>query len=379
MNTKVNNRNKSIQKVISGFIGFSAFVLFAQPVTAATFTVRSRADMPDILPGDGVCVANVNFFGKTYELCTLRAAIMEANAYPGADIINLRWATYRLDYHADGQYNVDESDGVVGDLDITDKLTINGVSKEKTIIDAEDLGERIFDIHDGSVVTLNNMTLKNGSALGDMFDDDAYNDLAMVFEQDLVEWSCPIREPADMAGGGGVLNRGGIVFVNQVRFEHNLAICDGGGADNILDGILWITESEFVENVAIANGGGIENDDDSILSVADSMFSLNNAYENGGALSADDSLTMVNGCNFTMNVAQHYGGAIWNGDSDAMLLRNVEVTFNEVPNTYMSDGGGIFNNDGFILFTGTNSIIWNSPNDYVDWNEPEGLPWVNDR
>src|SRR2546422_763729 len=48
---------------------------------AATFTVNSSGDNPDAMPGDGVCNDG---FGN----CTLRAAIMEANAVAGTDTIN---------------------------------------------------------------------------------------------------------------------------------------------------------------------------------------------------------------------------------------------------------------------------------------------------
>lgn len=47
----------------------------------ATFTVNSVGDGGDVTPGDGVC-------RDSSGVCTLRAAIQEANAWPGADIIN---------------------------------------------------------------------------------------------------------------------------------------------------------------------------------------------------------------------------------------------------------------------------------------------------
>ena len=50
---------------------------------AATFTVNSTADGVDGEPGDGRCVT------PNERTCTLRAAIMEANALAGADSILL--------------------------------------------------------------------------------------------------------------------------------------------------------------------------------------------------------------------------------------------------------------------------------------------------
>ena len=49
---------------------------------AATFTVTTGNDRVDTAPGDGLCIAQ----GLT-AACTLRAAVQEANALPGADTI----------------------------------------------------------------------------------------------------------------------------------------------------------------------------------------------------------------------------------------------------------------------------------------------------
>ena len=52
--------------------------------TPATFTVNSVADSPDLVP-DGVCDVGIVRGGGAE--CTLRAAIQEANANPGSDVI----------------------------------------------------------------------------------------------------------------------------------------------------------------------------------------------------------------------------------------------------------------------------------------------------
>jgi hypothetical protein len=49
-------------------------------MAAGTFTVDALGDGPDVIPGDGVCATAENF-------CTLRAAIVEANAIAGTDTI----------------------------------------------------------------------------------------------------------------------------------------------------------------------------------------------------------------------------------------------------------------------------------------------------
>ena len=53
---------------------------FAEPAAIDTFTVNSTADTGDKTPGDGICLTSGG-------VCTLRAAITEANLHPGPDSI----------------------------------------------------------------------------------------------------------------------------------------------------------------------------------------------------------------------------------------------------------------------------------------------------
>jgi CSLREA domain-containing protein len=64
----------------------ACLLLTASPAYAKTFTVNTKADSADQKPGDGKC-----FTGQSFALigpeCTLRAAMVEANKFPGADTI----------------------------------------------------------------------------------------------------------------------------------------------------------------------------------------------------------------------------------------------------------------------------------------------------
>jgi hypothetical protein len=59
-------------------------VALGSSAKATTVTVNSTADFADIKPGNGVCDADA----ATGNLCTLRAAIQQANATSGADTVN---------------------------------------------------------------------------------------------------------------------------------------------------------------------------------------------------------------------------------------------------------------------------------------------------
>ena len=58
--------------------------MIPSPTRAATFSVNNTADGDDANRGDGVCEV-----APGTGACTLRAAIREANALPGADAVNL--------------------------------------------------------------------------------------------------------------------------------------------------------------------------------------------------------------------------------------------------------------------------------------------------
>src|SRR5712692_6974704 len=78
-----------------GLLGVSA-------AHAATFTVNSFADGVDAVPGDGCCSTAA---GVCAGVCTLRAAIQEANARGGADTIVLPGGTYALTVLGAGEDN----------------------------------------------------------------------------------------------------------------------------------------------------------------------------------------------------------------------------------------------------------------------------------
>src|SRR5438128_6086 len=73
------------------------YFLAGDPIAVAapsglTLNVNNTADVPDGNAGDGKCETASN-----NGICTLRAAIMEANASLGSDVINLQpFTTYVL-------------------------------------------------------------------------------------------------------------------------------------------------------------------------------------------------------------------------------------------------------------------------------------------
>ena len=81
---------------------------------SSTFTVNSTLDEPDATPGNGVCASTPS------GACTLRAAIMEANALAGPDTVTVPAGVYTLT--------------TLRPISITSEVTIVGASARSTTI-----------------------------------------------------------------------------------------------------------------------------------------------------------------------------------------------------------------------------------------------------
>ena len=92
---------------------------------------RWRRRSPSTAPTTGWISTPATGFATTPdESCTLRAAIMEANALAGADTIALPAGTYPLDLFADD--GSADSGEEAGDLDVRDDLTLTGAGAATT-------------------------------------------------------------------------------------------------------------------------------------------------------------------------------------------------------------------------------------------------------
>jgi CSLREA domain-containing protein len=131
-----------------------------QAVTAGPFVVNTTNDTLDATPGDGICADAV-------AQCSFRAAVSEANAFPGEDIITLPAGDYTQLLAA---ANEDLNAG--GDWDITSVITVNGADQATTILQAAATAgtatERVLNVRLGGNLTLNNATVRHGRFNGTM-------------------------------------------------------------------------------------------------------------------------------------------------------------------------------------------------------------------
>jgi len=114
--------NNVLQVMVMLFCMVTVLTL-SQGADAKIFRVNSTKDMVDAAPHDGVCLTATG-------VCTLRAAIQEANALTGTDEIRLKAGTYRLHLIGEG-----EDFAATGDLDMTDSVPVVGKGGALTVVD----------------------------------------------------------------------------------------------------------------------------------------------------------------------------------------------------------------------------------------------------
>jgi hypothetical protein len=129
------------------------FTLLSSAASALTFNVTVLTDGVDSNPGDGICEVSVGS-GQ----CSLRAAVMEANALGGGiHTIELGASIYELTLLGE------DDSALAGDIDILSAdITINGSGLD-TVINGNS-NNRLFDVFNGRTFTLNNLTITGGRA-----------------------------------------------------------------------------------------------------------------------------------------------------------------------------------------------------------------------
>lgn len=285
-------RRLSAGAIITSLVAAAVFVA-AAPANAAVFEVDVREDpTPD---------------GCTAGDCSLREAVLAANAEPGPDTITLAAGSYRLSLEGS-----DEDAAATGDLDVTDELTIQGTGSPGTTIDAgfpSTATDRILDVRDGSGLTLEGVTLTDGSA----------------------------------PTGGAVRVRVGVPLrVGDATFRGNQATAGPGGAVAVEGGValypvdrphavvsVELTETVFEDNSATDAGGGLSVQEAQMniaVVIASSSF-IGNHGTDGGALAIQGGASAaLDDLAFQGNRGENGGAALI--DADSLSLTRSVVTGN---------------------------------------------------
>ncbi|MGH2523235.1 MAG: choice-of-anchor Q domain-containing protein [Anaerolineales bacterium] len=281
-------------------VGLALGTWLAPIVRAATFTVTKTADT-----NDGSCSASD---------CSLREAIVAANAAPGPDIIALPSGAYTLTLVGTG-----ENSAVTGDLDILDNLTILPSGPTSPILDGGGI-DRIFHIVSTTVtLNLSGLTLQNGYV--------------------------------DVDGGGNIWNAGALILSTSTISGAYAPGLWGGGI--LSTGTLTLTHSTLSGNRS-ASGAALNNSGAATL--INSTLSGNSVSKNGGAIRNTGTLNL-NNVTITANTADRNGNGTGDGGGiynlgGAVNFENTIIAGNSDNSTsapHHPDCSGTLNSQGHNL------------------------------
>lgn len=295
-------------------------VALAGPAPAAQaapidFQVTKTADT-----ADGVCAID----------CSLREAIIAANANPGADTVFLSSGTYTLSIAGAG-----EDQSATGDLDISESLTITTFNSSATVVTAgADWADRIFQIAPGASVTIKNLAISGGKPAG-AIGGGIFNQGTLTLQDSLVSSN-------SAAGGGGIASAGTLNLQNS-DVSGNSATAGTSGGGVLSSGALALDGATISGNSAGGLGGGISAS--GTATIAASTISANSAAGGGGGISGGTTLT-IGESTISGNTAGGRGGGVLN--QAALALTNSTISGNTA-----SSGGAIANAGSVTLASAT--------------------------
>lgn len=301
---------------------------------AQTVLVNSFGDAVDAQPGDCLCDADLATPGNQ---CTLRAAIMEANACGLITHILLPGGTYAIGIGGGG-----ENGCVAGDMDIVGiGLTIESIGGT-AFLDASGL-DRYFDVLSGGGLRLVGCAIYNGDpGIGSFPGSTSQNGGAirvggfggpgsLELEDVLIESNKATLSGLTPSRGGGVWVNG-TATLTSCTLRGNQAKSGGGGLHADAGAAVNVKDSHVLDNDGGDSGGGLNLASGAQVNMTDCIVARNHAIAGGGIWAngpvfAERTRVQDNYC----APAANGGGAVLQGGG---LLRDVEITGN------FSGGGG---------------------------------------
>ncbi|HAJ34353.1 MAG TPA: hypothetical protein DCL15_01490 [Chloroflexi bacterium] len=298
--------------------------------------IAPQTGAPIIVTGSGDGVAED-------DVCTLREAILAANqdiaiggcsAGSGGDTITFATTLTRPLTITLTAAGADEDAALTGDLDITGTLTVDGMAAGAAaatavpdiVIDGGGL-DRIFDVLPGAHVTLQGLTLRNGSAAAEMGGG----------VQNRGELT--IRHATIAANqGGGVRNSGGALAMTDATIADNPG---GFGVANANQGVLTLTDS-----VVRGNQGGVLNQAaTATLNQVEVSANSGSGVINTGVTTS--RLTIIASAILSNSVAGNGGGVRNDGVGATTTIENTRIAYN----TATAGGGGVYHAGAGVQIT----------------------------
>ncbi len=336
------------------------------PVSAAVFQVTGTDDAVDVVPGDGVCLTA----GGS---CSVRAAIMEANADSGFDSVVVPAGIYVLTLPGRG-----EDASATGDLDIRSNLALAGAGADVVSIDANGI-DRVLDVGAGVTATVGALTLTGGAGVDS--GGGVLNAGILAIEACRIELNGDASQPVRL--GAGINNTGALVLTlsqvsGNLAGNSSMVGATGGGIYSLtpltinasrivanesrgtqaLAGgvftsvLLQMSTSEIADNLATSGAGVLQLSGDSFIN---SSTIRGNQSSGQGA-----GIRVLGGRGEWVNSTWHDNRANGNGGgiqliSGDLVLRNATIAGNRAD----ADNNGTGSGAGLSLAGGT-SIVMNT-------------------
>ena len=291
-------RSRLFPWIAGAVLAFAAGV----PALAATFTVNSTTDAVDSNIGNGVCATAGG-------VCSLRAAIQEANALAGSHTINVPAGAYLFTRVGSG-----EDSAATGDLDILKATTIVGAGARATIIDANAL-DRCFDVSFGFSLILSGVTVQNGN-VGTSWGGGIY-----VWGSTLTLTDVTIRASTAGIGGGLDLEGGAQASLTRVTLSGNTATTNDGGGINVAASTANLVNVTLSGNAAtkagVSEGGAIYLDGGgSSVSLTNCTIAGNSAIIGGGGIRRNGGTITLKNTIVANNTSGNCSGTITSGGNN---------------------------------------------------------------
>jgi CSLREA domain-containing protein len=308
--------------------GIALFAGAAGPAQAASFAVNTTSDAADATPGDGVCQV-----AGPPSTCSLRAAIEETQALPGADTI-----TFSLSAPATIQ--------LTGPLpDIATDTQISGPGAQALTVRRDSGGDyRIFTITDATV-GISGLTMANGRVTADEGGGAILNAGTLTLDRVAVTGNAVVINPAPpefLVVGGGVNNSGTMTVTRSTITGNSLTItgsgrelgfgagiASGGPALAISDSTVNGNALSVTADAAIAAGGGIamefgSNAVTNVTVTANTATATGTVFQlayGGGIAAASNGTTTITGATIAFNAAT-VGANVATSDNAVIRLRD---------------------------------------------------------
>ena len=302
----------------------------------ANFVVNNNGDATDVMPGDGICETAAG-----NGVCTLRAAVAEANALAGPDVISFDPSILVIQ--------------VMGQISITSEMTINGnLLSSPTIQNVAALSttSRVFNITN-VIVNLNRLTITGGNVTG--------NGGGIQNAGTLTITNCVIEgnNANGAAGAGGGIRSTNTLTITNSTISGNSSLGSTSGGLSFAGSNLTIGNSTIFGNSSFGNGGGMNISATVSVSISNSTISNNTAGASSGGLflnrgTVTNTTISANRANGAL-ATEGGGGVRIQAGANTVNFVSSTITGNSAPNTTGGSRSGVWHETGTLNIS--NSII----------------------